>query len=292
MDGPRLPDEDEIRLIQGLSEHACIAVKNAQMYQRSREGQERLRALSDRLIEVREDERRMLANELHDGFGQALTVLSLSLETAEREMQAARQARAGCAGDGRPNDDHAPRRAEDAGPMGAVERPVIERLRAQVRLLLQKARDLSQDLRPGVLDDLGLFPALLDYCERYTRQTGVTVHVRQKGALRRFKLQEETTTFRVAQEALTNIARHAQVDEAHMLLWCDDELLGLRIEDHGVGFESTRFEATSALGGMQEWAALCGGSLEIESIVGQGTTLTLEIPLSANDRREGPNDDH
>jgi len=104
------------------------------------------------------------------------------------------------------------------------------------------------------------------------------VHLRQSGALQRFNEYVETTVFRVAQEALTNVARHAGASEASVLLWCDQELLGLRIEDDGVGF-SCEIEARSTLAGMQEMAALSGGSLEIESGLGQGTPLPLEIPL-------------
>jgi len=289
---PRPIDEDDTRLLQGLAEHACIAVKNAQMYQLSCTTQDRLRALSDRLIAVREDERRTLAYALHDDFGQSLTALSLNLEMAAREMRLAKQTHSREFRDAPTSGSY-----ETATPKGAETweqngLQIIDGLRGQVGALLQKARDLSQDLRPGVLDDLGLFPALLDYSERFTRKTNIVVHVRQSGALRRFSPQIETTCYRIAQEALTNVARHAQTNEAHLLLWCDDELLGLRVEDHGIGFQSAERESFTGMESMREWAALCGGSLEIETDEGQGAIVTLEIPLSAGKSgEENSNDD-
>jgi signal transduction histidine kinase len=254
---PSPPDEDDLRLIADLSVHARIAVTNAQMFQEMEASRARLRALSDRLIEVREDERRSLAVEIHEGLGQALTALSLSVDAAERGLQI-----------------HAPSPSNGNSLVNAEH---ASALRQQIGWLLQKVRDLSQDLRPSVLDELGLFPALVDYCERFSRQTGIDVHLRQNGALCRFSPRIETTVFRLAQEAMNNIAHHTLVKNADLLLWAGDDLLGLKVEEHNPGFD---LQDAPDVSGMEEQAGLCGGRLEIESIAGQGMILILEIPLS------------
>src|SRR5262249_3404860 len=139
---------------------------------------------------------------------------------------------------------------------------------AVVRDLAGRVRDLSLRLRPTMLDDLGLLPALLWYVERYTARTGVRVRLRHAGLGRRFAPEAETGAYRIAQEALTNVARHAGVKEAAVRVDADAGLLVLCVEDRGVGFDPGAVRAggqSGGLSGMQERAALLGGRLVIES---------------------------
>lgn len=248
---PRHFDDDELAWLQGLADQAAVAIHNAQLFEQVQLGRERLQALSRRLVEVQEAERRQIARELHDEVGQLLTSLKLALDRGLRSS---------------------------AGPTT----PSLEEARAFVGDLVARVRNLSLDLRPGALDDLGLLPALLGHFERYTQQTGLRVGFRQVGLERRFPSEVETAAYRIVQEALTNVARHAGVDEVAVRLWVQDGVLSLQIEDQGVGFDveaAFRAGRSSGLAGMRERAGLLGGSLIVESAPGSGTSLLAEVPL-------------
>ena len=213
---------------------------------------ERLKILSRRLMEVQEVERRNIARELHDEISQALTGLKLSLEMCARLP------------------------ADKAGAsLGQAQMLVNE--------LMARARKLSLDLRPGMLDDLGLLPALLWHIEHYTAQTRVQVTFKNSGLEgRRFAPEVETAAYRIAQEALTNIARHAGVTEARLRVWTEDHRLTIEVEDRGKGFDPEAAMVandTSGLAGMRERAQLLGGKLTIESRLGAGTRLTAELEI-------------
>jgi PAS domain S-box-containing protein len=210
----------------------------------------RMRALSRRLMEVQEQERRHLARELHDEVGQALTGLGLTL---------------GMAAENCPNA---------AGPLATA--------RGQVQELLARVRDLSLRLRPSMLDDLGLLPALLWLFRRFTAQTGVQVVLTHRGVEGRFPPEAETAAYRIVQEALTNAARHGRVAEVAVRLWRTHGGLGLEVEDAGVGFdpEAATHEATGGLSGMRERAALLGGRLTVYSRPGGGTRIYADLPAA------------
>ncbi|MCI0461071.1 MAG: PAS domain S-box protein [Gemmataceae bacterium] len=210
-----------------------------------------LRHLSRRLMEVQEAERRHLARELHDEVGQVLTGLKLALKAAV---------------------DLPPQR--QATGLGQAQR-LLSELTGQVRAL-------SQNLRPIVLDDLGLLPALLWLLDRCTEQTGVRVTFEHRGLEGRFRPEVETAAYRIVQEALTNVARHAEISEAAVRASCDERRLQIVVEDRGRGFDGEAVRsgpATGGLSGMRERAALLGGRLVIQSIPGAGTTLNAELPL-------------
>lgn len=147
-----------------------------------------------------------------------------------------------------------------------------------------KVRELSLDLRPAMLDDLGLLPTLLWYFERCTARTQVDVGFEHTGLDRRFLPEVETTAYRIVQEALTNVARHAGADGVSVRLWSNDEVLGLSIEDHGAGFDAaddSMLSKSNGLAGMRERANLLGGQLTLESSPGVGTNLFAELPFGA-----------
>lgn len=215
-----------------------------------RESADRLKILSRRLIEVQEAERRRLALELHDEVGQILTGLKLTLEMSARQ------------------------------PAGEV-RATIEQAQTLVNELMARARKMSLDLRPATLDHLGLLSALLWHIKQYGAQTHVRVEFKHSGLEgRRFPTEIETAAFRIVQEALTNVARHAETQEAIVRVWADGHGLGLQIEDKGKGFDTEaalNADNTSGLAGMRERAHLLGGSFLVESSPGAGTRLTAEF---------------
>jgi signal transduction histidine kinase len=219
---------------------------------------ERLRTLSRRLLEVQELERRHLACELHDEIGQQLTGLNLALQ---RSLESR-------------DEEHYAQLAQ---------------CQALVKDLTARIRDLSLRLRPTMLDDLGLLAALLWHLERYTAQTGIHVVFEHRGLERRFHPREvETGAYRIIQEALTNVARHAKVSEATVRIWLDQSLLCLQVEDRGVGFDVKavqQAEASSGLSGMEERAVLLSGHLVVESGPGAGTCVTAELPIQGMEER-------
>jgi PAS domain S-box-containing protein len=219
-----------------------------------RRTQEALQTFSQRLVEVQEAEGRHLARELHDEIGQLLTGLILRLEAstrlpAEEGMNSVREA---------------------------------QKLANE---LLSRVRGLSLDLRPAALDDLGLLPALLWQFERYTLATGVRVvfaHAAVEG--RRFAPEIETAAYRIIQEALTNVARHAETAEAFVSISRVEDRLRVKIEDHGVGFDreaAGRTVPASGLTGMHERARLVHGRVRVESAPGAGTRVTAELSLDS-----------
>jgi signal transduction histidine kinase len=230
--------------------------------QKLQEYAESLKALSRRLVQVQEQERGHLAREIHDEVGQILTGLRLLLEL----------------------DDHK-----------AIEaiKTRIEQAKGLVDDLIEKTRALSFDLRPAVLDQLGLGPGLLSFFERFTGLTGVRVDFRHQGVEQRFAAEVETTAYRVVQESLTNVARHAGTSEATVRIGATAGWLILQVEDRGRGFIAGEAWAecrSIGLPGMRERLELIGGRLTIESSPGSGTLVTAELPLkeTATRGRCGP----
>jgi signal transduction histidine kinase len=215
----------------------------------------KLKSLSRRLLEVQEQERRHLARELHDEIGQVLTGLKFSLEMCR----------------GLPQEhwlNH------------------LEKAQQMVSDLTHRVRDLSMGLRPSHLDDLGLLAALLWHFQRYSAQSQIQVHLDHSGLESPLGADLETAAYRIVQEALTNVARHAKVSEVHVRLWNQDGILGIQVEDKGFGFDVEKIKrnhTTSGLSGLEERVHLLGGRLHIESSPGTGTCLTAEIPLATED---------
>ena len=218
---------------------------------------EQLKALSHRLAEVQEEERRYMAKELHDEIGQALTGISLSLVSM-------------------------------AGMSAKEIRKRLKEAQSLVSGLLDRVRNMSLTLRPAMLDDFGLLPTLLWHFKRYTAQTSIPIHFRQRCLDTRFRPEIETAVYRIVQEALTNIARHACAAEAEVITLVEGDMLVVTVEDKGVGFEPEAvivMKESVGLSGMRERLALLGGRLKIDSAPGRGTRLRAEIPLGDEGRR-------
>ncbi|MCW2963158.1 MAG: sensor histidine kinase [Actinomycetia bacterium] len=200
-----------------------------------------------RVIEGQELERRRLARELHDETGQALTSVLLGLKAVET--------------------------AEDAPA-------ALARLRELVVATLQDVRRLAVELRPKALDDFGLVPALERLVETFTEATGISVEFESQLGAERLQPEVETTLYRIVQEALTNIAKHAGARRVSVLLVRRPGVVSALIEDDGLGFGRDE-EARGGIGlaGMRERLALLDGKLTTESGRGTGTSLVAEVPL-------------
>jgi PAS domain S-box-containing protein len=256
-DESEFPVDIMLSPMQGQSSGMVIAVvrditRRSQAEESLQHYAEHLKSLSRRLMEVQEAERRNIARELHDEIGQALTGLKLTLEMGAKQPA-----------------EHAQASLEQALTL--------------VNELMARARRLSLDLRPAMLDDLGLVPAVLWHIEHYTAQTRINVDFRHRGLEgRRFSTEVETAAYRIVQEALTNVARHAGVTEARVRVWTHEATLSIQVEDGGAGFDSETIHSsseTSGLAGMRERAILLGGQLIIESRIGAGTRLTAELGI-------------
>ena len=242
---------ERLTLLQTLGQQIGVAIKNAQLYEQLRASNEQMQALSRRLVEVQESERRSIARELHDEVGQILTALKLLLGTAP----------------GLPNEKSEKR---------------ILQAQSLCQKLIVIIRDLSLKLRPQMLDDLGLLPALLWHFEQFQGQTNIQVEFKHSGLDERFSQHVETAAYRIVQEALTNVVRHAGVKKVTVRMWCRDGTLGVRIEDRGRGFDSASIlmsGTASGLTGMRERALLLGGQFVVESSHKKGTRLTAELPV-------------
>ncbi len=255
---PYTPSEEEISFIQAIANHATIAIANARLFEQVSENRKRMQSLSQRLVKIQESERRNISRELHDEIGQELTSLILLIEVIKNTCQ-----------------------RHDTPNQLTYQK--LENAQDLVNIVLRQIRELALDLRPGMLDDLGLLPALLMHFDRFTQQTDIKVLFKHSGIDRRFSGEIETTSFRIIQEALTNVARHAKVRQANVRIWIEENNLNIQIQDDGAGFDREEIINNSnsiGLLGMQERATLCGGRLDIEAQPGLGTCLTVEIPLN------------
>lgn len=253
---------EHVDIARDVASSLAIALQQARLFEEVRAGRNQLQILSQQLIELQEAEMRHIARELHDEIGQILTGLKLVLEMSTRLP-------------------------------GESAKVNVEEALGIVSDLISRVRDISLDLRPAMLDDLGLLPALLWHFKRYTARTDVRLDLGHSGLEgQRFPSEIETATYRIVQEALTNVARHAGVKSAKVMLWIDQEVLNLQIEDTGTGFHPKSVlaaSATNGLIGMQERAVFLGGRLTVESSPGEGTRLTAELPLRGwLERREKP----
>jgi PAS domain S-box-containing protein len=213
------------------------------------QAEEALRLFPRRLIETQEAEKQRIARELHDEVGQMLTGVGMLLGATE------------------------------AIPVEAQGR--IAEARSVLRDLTDRVRRMSLDLRPAMLEDFGLVRALRVLFPRYERQTGIRVLFDDGGLEeRRFRPEIEITAYRIIQEALTNVARHAHVQEASVQLSLDAGSLRVAVEDRGTGFDLRRpLTDTVGLAGMRERAAAVGGELTLAPASGSGTRIVATLPL-------------
>jgi PAS domain S-box-containing protein len=255
-DRRRVPVEVISRLIYENGEPVGVQGTARDITERRR-AQEALQIYSRRLIEAQEAERQSLARELHDEIGQVLTAVKINLQTVQSSSL--------------PDDSEA-----------HIEESIVI-----VDEALGRIRDISLELRPSLLDDLGLASALRWYVDRYGQRTGIVAEVlcglEEEGG--RLPRDLETECFRIAQEALTNVARHARASRVRVQIEDSFEQLKLTIADNGIGFDSERVLQTTSspltlgLRGMRERVKAMNGSIEIDSSPGNGTKIRASFPL-------------
>jgi len=208
------------------------------------------------LVDIQEGERRIIARELHDRLGQSLAVLKLLL------------------GD-----------AMSSSPDKA--RYTLSEAQSLVNEMMSLARELSLELRPKMLDDLGLLPALLYLFESFTSRTHVAVQFEHQGLHKKIPAETGLAAYRIVKEALENVAAHAGTGEARVRVWSDRWILSVRIEDSGCGFEADKLAETrpGGISGMRGRALIACGRFSLSSVLGTGTVVTAELPLPVRSRK-------
>jgi len=254
-EAPNAFHPDQVTLFSALGQQVGVVIQNARLFDQVRAGRQRLQMLSQQLLEVQERERRHISRELHDEIGQSLTALKVNLQSVLRL------------------------------PGASTHTRYIEESISIVERVLQQVRDLSLDLRPSLLDDLGIVSALRWYIDRQGQRAGFQAEFTAAPPTLRLTPELETVIFRVVQEALTNVIRHAVASHvAVKLAVCNGEL-ELTVRDDGIGFnlEAIRAHSTgpTSLGllGMQERVQLVGGRFEIKSDPASGTEIRATFSL-------------
>lgn len=243
-----------IALLQDITEKKRIEAEQERLFSELQTAHERLKELSRRLVEVQEAERRHIARELHDEVGQALTAVNIHLQKMDQLC--------------------------DKESL----KPELEESIHIIKHTLQQVRNLSLDLRPSLLDDFGLVPTLRWYLDRQTRLASFATRF-ETNLETRLPAELEVTCFRVVQEALTNVMRHAQAGKVSIELNQYPTIIELIIQDDGVGFDP-QSALKEAIGGaslgllsMEERVILAGGQITITSQPGHGTNIQVLFPI-------------
>lgn len=230
--------------------------------QQLRESREQLRTLSVNLQHMREEERIRIAREVHDELGQALTGLKLELTWLARRLPESRK-------------------------------PLLDKARSMATRIdetIQATRRIATELRPGILDAAGLLAALEWQAAEFQHRTGIACQVKAAAHDALWDQDLNTAFFRIFQEALTNIMRHAEATEVNVRLAEAGEFLVLEVKDNGRGISETEIHNTRSIGllGMRERAALLGGEVRVRGAPGKGTTVTVLIPRPPARPRKSP----
>jgi PAS domain S-box-containing protein len=241
----------EARLAEALIGQGATAVQNAWLFEQVRTASERLQSLSHHLVDVQESERRHIARELHDESGQMLTSIMVNLQLLEKNAA---------------SPDYVAAKAAEIG--------------AYLQSALKNLQQLAMSLRPATLDHLGLAPALRQFAQTTSEKRGLTVLFEAVGIDERLPANIETTLYRVAQESINNVIRHARASQADILLQSRDRKLVLIVEDNGIGFIPSAVDERihNGIFGMRERVEMLGGKLTIESEPGRGATVLVELP--------------
>jgi signal transduction histidine kinase len=248
----------QIGLAEAVIKQAVVALQNAWLFEQVRAGRERLQQLSRHLVEIQENERKYIARELHDETSQSLTSLKMGLQVIEKTA---------------------------AGHPKLMEQ--VASLKELADETLESLHHLAVNLRPASLDHLGLVDALTGLIESTRQRSGVAAHFKSMGQTQDASLTEEmeSSIYRIVQESLTNVVRHANAQHVDVILeWQSDKIM-IIVEDDGVGIDMQKVRETGHLGliGMQERAEMLGGKLLVDSTPQVGTTLVVEIPyVSSN----------
>jgi len=237
----------------------------SQLLEKSRAMQEELRLLSRRLLYVQEDERKRISRELHDVVAQNLSGINVQLAALKKQSTA--------------------------------DVKTIYRNIASTQLLVQKSVQIvhrfAVDLRPTLLDDLGLIPALRSYLKEFKEQSGIRVVFKASLGVEKLDSTRRTVLYRIVQEALANVVKHAKASEAQISILHQNGIVCLEVKDDGNGFVSkdeggAKADKRLGLLGMQERAEMVGGIFSVESAPRKGTVVRVEMPLAAEGKKKNP----
>jgi PAS domain S-box-containing protein len=245
------------RLLEALGGQAAVVIENAWLFEQVRAGRERLQMLSRQLVEVQEAERRYVARELHDEAGQALTSILYGLSLLEHDSQGDKTLLAN-----------------------------VGRIKQITNEVLENVHRLAKDLMPSTLEHLGLVDAIAYQVKEVGDLYGLEAQFKAVGVDENaFRHEIETAVYRIVQEALTNVVRHAKARNVNVLLEKSGSSLKVLIEDDGAGFDLNSLRRRERLGlvGMQQRAEMLGGELVLESSPGMGTTVVVEVPDADTD---------
>lgn len=230
-------------------------MEQSKLLKQSRIQQKQLRELSHQLLDAQEDERRRISRELHDVIAQ--TLVGINVQLAGLSQAAA---------------------SDPAGLQARISR---------THLLVENAVDIvhnfARELRPTMLDDLGLIPALQTFMKKFIADTGVRVSLKASAKVDQLNGAVRTALYRIVQEALTNVSRHARASRAEVSIECLEDRIFMQVRDNGQGF-SPRGKKHNRLGliGMRERVEMIGGIFRLESVAGESTTVHVEIPMGRN----------
>ena len=251
-------------LTKPVTPDELLVVIRARLEKQQKVEYEELRRFSHQLVNIQENERRQLARTLRDEIAQVLAGLQVTLEMSKYL------------------------------PSTAL-RLTFDEIQELVDALLKQIDTLALDLWPTMLDHLGLLPALLWQFDRFSVQSQMKIDFEHAGLERSFSPKVKLGAYRIMQEALLNIARHADVSEASVRIWVDDDLLSVEVADQGVGFDLENVLITGETRGLiaiRERTLALGGELTITSTPGSGTNLILRLPLEASNQRQPDRDMH
>jgi len=252
---------NDMHLLHSIGDQMGVAIEQARLYERLRKARERYRRLARQTLVAQEGERRRVARELHDETSQALSGLALQLQAL----------------------------VDMAEMSGSQDTEFIARLKKVQSLAVQVHNEIKRliaDLRPALLDTLGLVPAIRHYAEASLCPLGINVSVESKGVDERLPSEVEAGLFRFFQGAIGNIAQHSKAKNATITLECKEGELLLRASDDGAGFDVLKMTDIEESGrgrgvfSMKERISLLGGTCSIESQLGQGTTVTAGVPVT------------
>jgi signal transduction histidine kinase len=237
-----------------VGERHIMLVRLKRVEENLKSSRDQLRALAGYLLSVRENERALIARELHDEFGQALTNLHLGLSWVSRQL------------------------APGQEPL----REKIVSLSATTTSLIQSVKNIASELRPGALDELGLVKSLESEAREFEGHTGIPCRFKTNTAKANLNRAAAVAVFRIAQAALTNIALHARASQAHVELTKRTNAIILTVMDNGRGIAKKLVYGRGSLGitGMRERTLALGGSFTLKGSRNNGTKLTVRIPLS------------
>jgi signal transduction histidine kinase len=278
---------EQLSLLNAFAQQIATSVENAQLYGMLRQREGELEDLVRQLVSAQEGERQRIARELHDETGQKLTALAMGLAAVEANLSALRDgsqpASRGPSG--------GPAKQEELGRLlqaQASAASLVHNLRSVADQAIVELRRVMTNLRPSQLDDLGLVPTLRWYLKEHAeRHPELRVNLEAGRLTRHLPAGAETVLFRVVQEALSNVVRHAHASQVTVKLTQEQNSVRLEVRDDGIGFDAGAIGAPAeqarasgwGLVGMRERAALVGGQFTIQSQVGHGTAVIVELPL-------------